>query len=50
VSLSSRPRYCLGKRTVAIDGTKIAANASIDTNRDEEWLAAQVHQLVTEVS
>jgi transposase len=34
--------------TVAIDGTKIAANASIDANRGEEWLAAQVGLIVTE--
>jgi len=34
--------------TVAIDGTKIAANASIDANRGGEWLAAQVRLLVTE--
>jgi hypothetical protein len=34
--------------TVAIDGTKIPANASIDANRGEEWLEAQVRLLVTE--
>ena len=28
--------------TVAIDGTKIAANASIDANRGQEWLDVQV--------
>lgn len=34
--------------TVAIDGTKIPANASIDANRGEEWLQAQVRLLVIE--
>lgn len=34
--------------TVAIDGTKIPANASLDANRGEEWLQAQVRQLVAE--
>lgn len=34
--------------TVAIDGTKIAANASIDANRSHEWLAAKVEQMVTQ--
>lgn len=34
--------------TVAIDGTKIPANASIDANRGEEWLQAQVRLLVSE--
>lgn len=34
--------------TVAIDGTKISANASIDANRGEEWLESQVRLLVTE--
>lgn len=34
--------------TVAIDGTKIAANASIDANRGRQWLAQQVAQMVTE--
>jgi transposase len=34
--------------TVAIDGTKIAANASIDANRDREWLAAQVAQILAD--
>jgi hypothetical protein len=29
--------------TVAIDGTKIAANASIDANRGQEWLAVEVN-------
>ncbi len=28
--------------TVAIDGTKIAANASIDANRGKEWFDRQV--------
>ena len=27
--------------TVAVDGTKIAANASVDSNRSEQWLAAR---------
>jgi transposase len=34
--------------TVAIDGTKIAANASIDANRSHEWLAAKVEQMVAQ--
>jgi transposase len=34
--------------TVAIDGTKIPANASIDANRGQEWLQAQVGQIVAE--
>jgi transposase len=34
--------------TVAIDGTKIAANASIDANRGHEWLQAQVGQIVAD--
>lgn len=32
--------------TVAIDGTKIPANASIDANRGQEWLEGQVRLLV----
>ncbi|WP_230990417.1 transposase [Rhodococcus oxybenzonivorans] len=34
--------------TVAIDGTKIAANASIDANRGHEWLSEQVTRMVAE--
>ncbi len=34
--------------TVAIDGTKIAANASIDANRGQEWFDRQVTGLVAE--
>ena len=34
--------------TVAIDGTKIPANASIDANRGHEWLSKQVERMVTE--
>jgi transposase len=34
--------------TVAIDGTKIAANASVQANRDREWLAAQVAKILAE--
>ena len=34
--------------TVAIDGTKIAANASIDANRGSDWLAEQVSAMVSE--
>jgi transposase len=34
--------------TVAIDGTKIAANASIDANRGGDWLAQQVAAMVTD--
>ena len=33
--------------TVAIDGTKIAANASIYANRGQEWLSKQVESMVT---
>lgn len=34
--------------TVAIDGTKIAANASIDANRGQDWLDEQVGQILAE--
>lgn len=34
--------------TVAIDGTKIAANASIDANRGHDWLSDQVKEMITE--
>lgn len=34
--------------TIAIDGTKIAADASIDANRTEAWLRGQVEQILTE--
>jgi transposase len=34
--------------TVAIDGTKIAANASIDANRGQEWLEEQVGQILAD--
>ena len=34
--------------TVAIDGTKIAANASIDANRGQDWLREQVVRMVAE--
>jgi transposase len=34
--------------TVAIDGTKIAANASIDANRGKEWFDRQVTDLVAD--
>jgi transposase len=34
--------------TVAIDGTKIAANASIDANRGHDWLERQVREMVTD--
>jgi transposase len=34
--------------TVAIDGTKIAASASIDANRGQEWLQDQVRQILAE--
>ena len=34
--------------TIAIDGTKIAANASVDANRTEAWLRDQVEQILTE--
>ena len=32
--------------TVAIDGTKIAANASLDANRGQEWLERQVEEMI----
>jgi transposase len=34
--------------TVAIDGTKIPANASIDANRGQKWLDEQVRQIIAE--
>jgi transposase len=34
--------------TVAIDGTKIPANASIDANRGQDWLDGQVRQILAE--
>src|SRR5438067_852000 len=34
--------------TVAIDGTKIPANASIDANRSQEWLEDQVRLLMAD--
>ena len=34
--------------TIAIDGTKIAANASLDANRGRAWLAAQAALIVAE--
>jgi len=34
--------------TVAIDGTKIAANASIDANRGQQWLEQQVRDMVAD--
>jgi hypothetical protein len=33
--------------TVAIDGTKIAANASVHANRDHDWLAAEVAEILS---
>jgi transposase len=35
---------------VAIDGTKIAANASLDANRKEEWLREQAAKIVAEAA
>ena len=32
--------------TVAIDGTKIAANASLDANRGQEWLQRRVVEMI----
>lgn len=32
--------------TVAVDGTKIAANASLDANRDERWVREQARKIV----
>jgi hypothetical protein len=34
--------------TVAVDGTKIAANASLDANRDEQWIREQARKIVDE--
>lgn len=34
--------------TVPIDGTKIAANASLDANRDERWLQARAAEIVAQ--
>jgi transposase len=34
--------------TIAIDGTKIAANASVDANRTEAWLRGQVESIIAE--
>jgi transposase len=34
--------------TVAIDGTKIAANASIDANRGADWLAQEADRILVE--
>jgi transposase len=34
--------------TIAIDGTKIAANASVDANRTEAWLREQVDTILAE--
>ena len=34
--------------TVAIDGTKIAANASIDANPGQQWLSEQVEQIIVD--
>ena len=34
--------------TIAIDGTKIAANASVDANRTEAWLREQVQDILAE--
>lgn len=36
--------------TVAVDGTKIAAGASLDANRGREWLERQVSQIVAEAA
>ena len=34
--------------TVAVDGTKIAANASLDANRDEQWVREQARKILEE--
>ena len=34
--------------TVAIDGTKIAADASLDANRGQEWLERQVGEMIAD--
>ena len=36
--------------TVAIDGTKIAANASMDANRTEDWLREETRRIVAEAA
>lgn len=34
--------------TVAVDGTKIVANASLDANRDEQWIRERAAQILAE--
>jgi transposase len=36
--------------TVAVDGFKVAANASIDANRDEGWLREEARRMVAEAA
>jgi transposase len=36
--------------TVAIDGTKIAANASMDANRDEAWVRQRAREILAEAA
>ncbi|MGH8917592.1 MAG: transposase [Actinomycetes bacterium] len=36
--------------TIAIDGTKIAADAALDRNRGSEWIRAQVEQMLAEAA
>jgi transposase len=36
--------------TIAVDGTKIAANASVDANRTEAWLREQVNSILAEAA
>ena len=36
--------------TVAVDGYKLAGNASIDANRDEGWLREQAGRMVAEAA
>src|SRR6516165_1640052 len=44
------PDHCTMARfgTVAIDGTKIPANASIDANRGQQWLEQQVRNMIAD--
>jgi transposase len=35
---------------LALDGTKIAANASLDRNRDADWIRAEITQLLAETA
>lgn len=36
--------------TLALDGTKIAANAALDKNRSEEWIRSQIDEMLAEAA